>query len=584
LNIQDWQNLNIQDWQKQLRGYADPLFKITLAVLFGLFVFEATKDFLAPDLTLWQSHTVTIIFGTVLAVAASYFFLRKQSVLYQQVLEENENYKKSEEELRRSKEWFRSLIENSTDLITVLDPKGTILYESPSLERILGYRPIDRQGINGFDLIHPEDLPRARSVLARAFEKLGSLHTIEVRQRGQDGLWHLLEATGKAVLDQHGAPCWVINSRDITQRRQAHEALSRSEAKFRLLFESNSDAVMLLDEKGFVDCNEATLTLFGCATREEFLAKHPANVSPPEQPSGTSSMILANQQIATAIEKGSHRFEWVHKRADTGKTFPAEVQLTAVELDGKPILWAVVHDITERKHQEMKAKQLARLMVLGQLIGGIAHEMKNPLFILSGRIQIAREKLAHQEYAALESDMKKIDEAGERMKTIADRFMTIAKPVPLHQEQCSMQAILHKSMESLANELTQNRIRVETAFAPDLPGIQSDPRQLYEVFLNLMQNAVQAMTHVPGERRLTVSSTREGTWVVARIQDNGPGIAPEHRVKLFEPFFSTAEQGKGPGLGLWIVRSTLMMLKGEVACESEVGKGTTFIVRLPVAA
>ena len=82
---------------------------------------------------------------------------------------------------------------------------------------------------------------------------------------------------------------------------------------------------------------------------------------------------------------------------------------------------------------------------------------------------------------------------------------------------------------------------------------------------------------------MTVSAAREGTWVVARIQDNGPGIAPEHRAKLFEPFFSTAEHGKAPGLGLWIARSTLMMLKGEVLCESEVGKGTTFVVRLPVS-
>ena len=807
--------MDSRDWQRQLHGFARPLAKIVLTVFLGMLVFELVQSLLWPDQSPWQSHAAEVIYAATLASVVGYFALRMHTVLYQQVLEENEKYEKSEETLRRNKEWFRSLTEHGSDLITVIDPKGIILYDSPSIERILGYRPIDRQGKSGFDLVHPEDIPGARSIIERAFQKLGSTHTVAMRVRGLDGRWHVLEATCKAMLDHDGKLRGIINSRDITERKEAEKKLLRSEAKFQTLFESNSDAVMLLDGKSFLDCNKAALAIFGCATREEFCSKHPADLSPLEQPCGTSSMMLANQRIATAMEKGSHRFEWVHKRADTGKTFSADVLLSVMELDGKPVLQATVRDITERKqaHQaikvlakfpeqnphpilrvaqdgtllyanaashalletwhclpekpipewwrnlvvralasgqphtteveigglvyfftivpvadegyaniyasditerkqaeatlaesremlyqivnnlpqhvfwkdresnylgcnqlfaetagvgepaaivgkndfdlawketaelyraddrtvmetntpkldfeerqtrpdgsvlwlrtskvplqdrdgkvfgilgiyaditerkqlELKARQLSRLAALGQVIGGIAHELKNPLFILTGRIQMAREKLAHQEYADLGSDLEIIGDVGHRMKTITDRFMTIAKPVPPRQEQCSVQAILHNSLESLAHELTQNRIRVETAFAPDLPGIQSDPQQLYEVFLNLMQNAVQTMTHVPGERRLTVSAAHEGTWVVARIQDNGPGIAPEHRAKLFEPFFSTAEQGKAPGLGLWIARSTLMMLKGEVLCESEVGKGTTFVVRLPVS-
>ena len=115
---------------------------------------------------------------------------------------------------------------------------------------------------------------------------------------------------------------------DITERRQSEEALRRSETKFRTLYDSTGDAVMLLDEKGFFDCNPATLAMFGCATREEFCSKHPADVSPPIQPDGTDSLTLANQQIATAMEKGSHHFEWMHKRADTGEPFPADVLLS----------------------------------------------------------------------------------------------------------------------------------------------------------------------------------------------------------------------------------------------------------------
>src|ERR1039458_8747151 len=139
---------------------------------------------------------------------------------------------------------------------------------------------------------------------------------------------------------------------EVVEHTRAEEALHRSETKFRTLYDSTSDAVMLLDKKGFFDCNQATLAMFGCVTREEFCSKHPADVSPPVQPDGTDSVTLANQRIATAMEKGSNHFEWMHLRANTGETFPADVLLSAMELDGKPVLQAVVRDITERKRSE----------------------------------------------------------------------------------------------------------------------------------------------------------------------------------------------------------------------------------------
>jgi PAS domain S-box-containing protein len=140
---------------------------------------------------------------------------------------------------------------------------------------------------------------------------------------------------------------------------EAAEALRRSETKFRTLYDTTRDAVMLLDGKGFFDCNQATLTMFGCATREEFCSKHPADVSPPTQPDGTDSRTRANQRIATALKKGADHFEWRHKRVDTGETFPAEVLLSAMELDGKPVLQAVVRDITDRKRAELEIQHQA---------------------------------------------------------------------------------------------------------------------------------------------------------------------------------------------------------------------------------
>jgi len=145
---------------------------------------------------------------------------------------------------------------------------------------------------------------------------------------------------------------------ELAERKLAEAALRRSEMKFRTLYDLTSDAVMLLDQKGFFDCNQSALAIFGCATREEFCSKHPADLSPPMQPDGTDSLALANRHIATAMEQGSRHFEWTHRRADTGEPFPADVLLSAMRLDGKPVLQAVVRNITRRKQMEAERNQL----------------------------------------------------------------------------------------------------------------------------------------------------------------------------------------------------------------------------------
>lgn len=155
------------------------------------------------------------------------------------------------------------------------------------------------------------------------------------------------------------------------KRCQVENEQKKSELKFRTLYESSSDAVMLLDEKGFFDCNEATIKMFGCRDKAEFCSKHPADLSPIEQPCGTDSMTLANERIAAAMKNSSNHFEWMHKRLDTGQPFPAEVLLNAMGLDDRAVLQAVVRDITKRKQAEDKLnKTLAELERFNRLMIG----------------------------------------------------------------------------------------------------------------------------------------------------------------------------------------------------------------------
>jgi PAS domain S-box-containing protein len=372
----------------------------------------------------------------------------------------------------------------------------------------------------------------------------------------------------------------------MVRLQEAKANAEESEAQVRTLFAACIDAVIEIDERGTILlASEAAYRMFGWPAGA-LIGQSVTVLMPPAERdrhhAGLRRYLEAGESklIGKVVEVTGHRRD--------GTTFPCELSLAAMTLpDGTRRFVGVQRDITERKAMEQQARRLERLAALGQLLGGIAHELRNPLFVLTGRLQLLREKLVHHEYGALEPDLAKLEAAGQRMTAIAQRFLAFARPYEPKLVRCSVHVVLQETLAFLANELIKNRIQVVTTFAPTLPSVRADPQQLQEVFLNLILNAMQAMVTAHGQGTLTVSaalapSDAEGGWIEIRIQDDGPGIPPEHRTKLFEPFFTTKPSDQGTGLGLWTVRTTLMTLKGTVTYETEVGHGTTFIVRLPV--
>ena len=171
-----------------------------------------------------------------------------------------------------------------------------------------------------------------------------------------------------------------------TQEGRGTELIESAE-KFRSIFESSNDAIMLLDKKGFFDCNESTLRIFGCSGKDEFLGKHPSEWSPTTQPDGSDSRESAEEKIATAFRKGRNFFEWMHWRAN-GKEFPAEVLLTPMQLEGKDVLQATVRDITKRKRAEKELK------LKSQELETLTEDLRKMSAKLSKEDELSRRKFA----------------------------------------------------------------------------------------------------------------------------------------------------------------------------------------------
>ena len=376
-------------------------------------------------------------------------------------------------------------------------------------------------------------------------------------------------------------------TQEIEQRVEAEQELRDSEAKFRVLYESSSDAVMLLDENGFFDCNGAALEVFGCTSREEFCSKSPATLSPPIQPDGTDSMTLANERIAKAMEEGSNRFEWVHRRTN-GEDFPADVLLNAIELDGRHILQAVARDITERKRAEeamIEAKEAAESAVRAKsdFLANMSHEIRTPMNGVIGMTGLLLD-------TGLDSEQR---EYAEAVSHSADSLLTLINDIldfsKIEAGKLDLEILdfdLRTTLEEMSDALAMNAQKKGLEFVclidPVVPSyLQGDPGRVRQVLTNLIGNAVKFTAQ--GEIKVHALLEEEsGGHVTLRfaVSDTGIGI-PQNRVdSLFEAFTqvdaSTTRKYGGTGLGLSIGRQLAELMGGQIGVESEEGKGSTF--------
>jgi two-component system NtrC family sensor kinase len=220
-----------------------------------------------------------------------------------------------------------------------------------------------------------------------------------------------------------------------------------------------------------------------------------------------------------------------------------------------------------------------KMALMGQVVAGIAHELNNPLTIVIGNIQLMMTRELNEKNV---QSLKRIQDGAERASKIVKNLLTFARQEKPERKQTDINAVLKKSLELRAYELKVSNIEVSTSFTEDLPETMADPHQLQQVFLNLIVNAEQAMIETHGKGLLRLSTRAEAGKVLVFFSDDGPGIPNEHLRRIFEPFFTTKAVGKGTGLGLSICQGIIVEHGGRIDVVSTVGRGTTFIIELPV--
>jgi PAS domain S-box-containing protein len=524
-------------------------------------------------------HEKLLIFASVLSLVAG-----------AQLAKYVERRLEVEEALRASEARARMIFDSVNDAIFIHDgATGAILDVNTRACEMLGYdaEEFRKLDIGAISLGEPP-YSQAEALKLIADAMRGVLHLVEWRTKRRDGtlFWSEVSLRRATIGDRERV---LVVVRDITDRIRAIEGLQESERRYRTLFESATDAVMVLKDERFIDCNLRTLDVFGCS-REEFIGSGPTRFSPSQQPDGRASRESAAAKLEAALAGNPQIFEWMHVRAD-GTPFDAEVSLTRIDLLSGTHIVATVRDVSERKKLESQLRQSQKMEAIGQLAGGVAHDFNNLLTVITGYAGILSMEL--QGNPDQHELVEQILQAADRSAKLTAQLLAFSRKQAIAPKPADLNDLI-RGVEALLLRVIGEDIDVSTNLAPGRMLAMVDPVQIEQVVMNLATNARDAM---PSGGIFSISTERvdveasfaklhglagAGPYCLVRVSDTGVGMDKEIRQRIFDPFYTTKAVGKGSGLGLSIVYGIVRQHKGDVDVYSEPGKGTTFRIFLPL--
>ncbi|HEV8381892.1 MAG TPA: PAS domain S-box protein [Gemmatimonadales bacterium] len=364
----------------------------------------------------------------------------------------------------------------------------------------------------------------------------------------------------------------VATLRDITDPKRAQETLARSEARYRHLVESASDAIVTLDANGrFTTVNHAAENISGYK-REELVGQWFA----PMLPDDDLPKALGHFQQALAGETGLFESQFYRK---DGEVRTISITYSTPQKDEEVL--CLIRDVTDQKMLQEQLIQSEKMSAIGQLVSGVAHELNNPLAGISAFAQLllAEKRFPPDQRTAAET----IYSEARRASRIVQNLLTFARQHKAEKVPTAINQVLDDTLELRGYELRVRGIDVRREYDESIPETMADAHQLQQVFLNLITNAEQAMEQKDGHHhRLTVRTRRNGEAIRIEVEDTGAGIPANLIERIFNPFFTTKPTGSGTGLGLSISLGIVREHEGRIWAENSPQGGARFIVEVPV--
>jgi len=479
---------------------------------------------------------------------------------------------------------FRALIEHSSDVVSVIGIDARLMYVGPSVSRVLGHSPQDLEGRSILELIHADDRAVMRQGMRDAMARPGQPITVQYRLQHADGSWRWMEGVGTNLLHEPMVGGIIANVRDVTPRRRAEDLLRESEQRFALAVDGAKD--------GIWDWN-AQSDQFYMSPRMREILELPGDDTPRVghvfgqrvHPDDLTE-ISARWQRHLHGDGPHYEVEYRLRAADGTYRWVLARGATVRDSSGAPQrMVGSLTDITARKRAQEEARQrqaelahVLRVSVMGEMATGLAHELNQPLAAIVNYARGCARRLADTNTSRDILDvLERIAVEALRAGDVVRGLKRVVRKEPPRDTQIDLNEVARDAVDLVRQEAAEREIGLRMVLQPDLPRVHADRIQIEQVMLNLLRNAVEAISQRSG--MVCVRTSLCGSDALVAISDTGDGIAADQLESVFTPFFTT--KANGLGMGLSISRNIIEAHRGRLWAETNPDAGTTFSFSLP---
>ena len=507
--------------------------------------------------------------------------------------------RQAEKSLMVSEERLQLVMRATNDAVRDWDLTTNGMLWNEGFQNLFGYHSQDIEtGIESwYSRIHPDEKERVIKSCYGAINGTATVWSEEYRFRRADGTYAYVLDRGYILRGIRGAALRLIGAMtDFTARKQAEEALRKSERRIRTILDSSLDAIVGMDQEGvIVSWNPKAESMFGSNSQnaigrafcDTFIAEGDRELlrCGLTHSLGTNDAPLLNRRVQiTGLRRDSTEF-------------PIELSISAIKEGPYVHIYGFLSDISERKQAEIslqhtteQLRQAQKMEAVGQLAGGVAHDFNNLLTVITGYTDLLMSNLPAG--APMLPELAEIRNAAERAAWLTRQLLAFSRRQVLAPQVLDLNVLIG-NFDKMLRRLVGEDILAKTELAPSLARIKADPGQIEQILMNLAVNARDAM---PTGGRLTIETDTvlldesypgkaeavpPGRYVLLAVSDTGCGIDSETQKRVFEPFFTTKEPGKGTGLGLSTVYGIVKQSNGFIWLSSEPGQGTTFKIYFP---